>query len=167
MKYLNIRDENIVPVVNELNQLLSDYQIYYQKLRNFHWNITGENFFTLHEKFESMYIDSRSKIDEIAERILTLQYHPISSYKKYLEVSSIEEESPYKSDKDMVEILLKDHRILLLQMNKVIKKSSEAKDEGTIDIISGYISDLEKTSWMLNAWSKHTKESYKENFILS
>ncbi len=167
MNYLNIQTEKILPVAKELNQLLADYHIYYQKLRNFHWNITGKNFFELHEKFEEMYTDARTKIDEIAERIVTLQYHPISRYSKYLKISSISEETPFKTDKDMVYILLEDHKTLLTQMNNVIKKADQAKDEGTIDMISGYIGQLEKTSWMLNAWSKNTVEQFKSEIILS
>ncbi|MCH3882767.1 MULTISPECIES: Dps family protein [Tenacibaculum] len=167
MNYLNIQTEKILPVAKELNQLLADYHIYYQKLRNFHWNITGKNFFELHEKFEEMYTDARTKIDEIAERIVTLQYHPISRYSKYLKISSISEETPFKTDKDMVYILLEDHKTLLIQMNNVIKKADQAKDEGTIDMISGYIGQLEKTSWMLNAWSKNTVEQFKSEIILS
>ncbi|APG64731.1 DNA starvation/stationary phase protection protein [Tenacibaculum todarodis] len=167
MNYLNIQTEKILPVAKELNQLLADYHIYYQKLRNFHWNITGKNFFELHEKFEEMYIDARAKIDEIAERIVTLQYHPISRYSKYLKISSISEETPFKTDRDMVNTLLEDHKTLLIQMNNVIKKAEDAKDEGTIDIIGGYIGQLEKTSWMLNAWSKNTVEQFKNEIILS
>ena len=79
MNYLNIKEENILPVVVELNKLLADYHIYYQKLRNFHWNVSGENFFDLHEQFEELYNDAKIKIDEIAERVLTLRYHPISN----------------------------------------------------------------------------------------
>ena len=74
MNYLNMNEEKVLPVVIELNTLLAEYHVYYQKLRNFHWNILGRNFFDLHEKFEELYEDARTKIDEIAERILTLRY---------------------------------------------------------------------------------------------
>ncbi|TYP99322.1 starvation-inducible DNA-binding protein [Tenacibaculum adriaticum] len=167
MNYLNIQTEDILPVAKELNQLLADYHIYYQKLRNFHWNITGGNFFELHDKFEEMYVDARAKIDEIAERILTLQYHPISRYSRYLKIATISEESPFQTDKDMVHILLDDHKTLLRQMSSVIKKAEEANDEGTVDLIGGYIGELEKTSWMLNAWTKSTVEQLKEDIVLS
>lgn len=167
MNYLNIQTEKVLPVAKELNQLLADYHVYYQKLRNFHWNIVGKNFFELHEKFEEMYVDARAKIDEIAERILTLQYHPISRYSRYLKIASISEESPFKTDTDMVIVLLEDHKTLLKQMTKVLKKAGEAKDEGTLDLIGGYIADLEKTSWMLNAWTKSTVEQLKEDLVLS
>ncbi len=166
MNYLNMQNENILPVAKELNQLLADYHVYYQKLRNFHWNIVGKNFFELHEKFEEMYVDARSKIDEIAERILTLQYHPISRYSRYLKIATISEESPFQTDSDMVYILLDDHKTLLTQMSTVIKKAEEAGDEGTIDLIGGYIASLEKTSWMLSAWTKSTVEQLKEDLVM-
>ena len=166
MNYLNMQNENILPVAKELNQLLADYHVYYQKLRNFHWNIVGKNFFELHEKFEEMYVDARSKIDEIAERILTLQYHPISRYSRYLKIATISEESPFQTDSDMVYILLDDHKTLLTQMSAVIKKAEEAGDEGTIDLIGGYIASLEKTSWMLSAWTKSTVEQLKEDLVM-
>ena len=78
-----MNDEKLLPTVVELNTLLADYHIYYQNLRNFHWNILGDNFFELHEKFEELYTDARVKIDEIAERILTLRYHPMSNLKDF------------------------------------------------------------------------------------
>ena len=84
MNYLNLDKEKTQNTVNELNILLADYHLYYQKLRNFHWNIVGKNFFDLHEKFEVMYDDAKMKVDEIAERILTLRYQPVSNYSDYL-----------------------------------------------------------------------------------
>lgn len=167
MTYLNINEENTLLVAKELNQLLADYHVYYQKLRNFHWNIVGRNFFELHEKFEQMYTDARTKIDEIAERILTLQYHPVSRYSRYLKISSITEETPFQTDADMVKILLDDHKTLLKQMHSVVKKANEVEDEGTLDLIGKYIGELEKNSWMLNAWNTNTEAQLKEDIILS
>ncbi|GMN05263.1 Dps family protein [Croceitalea sp. MTPC5] len=161
MNYLNLEEEQVLPVVNELNTLLADYHLYYQKLRNFHWNITGENFFDLHEKFETLYTDARIKIDEIAERILTLRYHPMSNFSNYLEKSSINESGSDLNDQKMVEEILFAHGILLKQMSKVIKKAESINDEGTVDLIGAYIRELEKSSWMLNAWGKRKDEKLK------
>ena len=156
MNYLNQNNEKLIPVVSELNGLLAEYHIYYQKLRNFHWNVEGRNFFDLHEKFEEMYGEARVKIDEIAERILTLRHHPVSRYSDYLEMAKIEESDTLLEDVEMVEILLSDHGILISKMSHIIKVCENAEDEGTIDLIGAYIRELEKTSWMLNAWSKNT-----------
>ena len=165
MNYLNINEEKLLPVVIELNTLLADYHIYYQKLRNFHWNILGENFFDLHEKFEELYEDARVKIDEIAERILTLRYHPMSNYSEYLKASSIKESTLSLKDRDLVNEILEAHGKLLKQMASVIRKAGEINDEGTIDLIGAYIRELEKTSWMLDAWNKNTAERLKSAMV--
>ena len=109
MSYLNIKDEKLLPTITELNTLLADYSLYYQKLRSFHWNVLGQNFFDLHELFETMYNDAKIKIDEIAERILTLRHHPVSNFSDYLKMSSIKESSPLVSDAEMITILIDDY----------------------------------------------------------
>jgi len=161
MDYSNMKSEDMLPVVKELNILLAEYHMYYQKLRNFHWNILGKNFFDLHIKFEELYEDARVKIDDIAERILTLRYHPLSRYSEYLEVSEIKEEKSSLPDHEMVDILLQDHKLLLKRMKSVIDQSDKAGDEGTIDLIGAYIRELEKASWMLNVWTKKTDDQLK------
>jgi starvation-inducible DNA-binding protein len=165
MNYLNIDKDKMLPIVTELNVLLADYQVYYQKLRNFHWNVLGKNFFELHNQFEDMYNDTKIKIDEIAERIVTLKYHPISKLSDYIEASNLAESSPLLSDIEMVDTLKKDQKIILNQLAKVIENATKAKDEGTIDLIGAYIRELEKSSWMLNAWSKNTSEVLDKSFV--
>ncbi|WAC02391.1 DNA starvation/stationary phase protection protein [Lacinutrix neustonica] len=167
MSYLNIPDEKLIPVVVELNALLSNYNVYYQKLRSFHWNILGKNFFDLHVQFETMYNDAKLKIDEIAERILTLRHHPVSNFSDYLKISSIKEVSGLITDQEMILELLSDHKKILKQMSKIIEKANAAGDEGTIDLIGAYIRELEKTSWMLNAWSKNTNDQLKRDEVKS
>jgi len=165
MSYLNMQDEKLLPVVVELNSLLANYHIYYQKLRNFHWNILGKIFFDLHVKFEELYTDARLKIDEIAERILTLRYHPMSNLSDYLEIAKVKEVPHSKSDIEMVNEIIKDHKIILHQMATVIEKANQASDEGTIDLIGGYIRELEKSSWMLDAWSKNTSDHLNNSVV--
>ncbi|XCF05059.1 Dps family protein [Tamlana crocina] len=165
MNYLNMKDEELLKVVVELNILLADYHIYYQKLRSNHWNILGKNFFDLHLKFEELYNDAKVKIDEIAERILTLRYHPMSKLEDYLKVSSITEEVPLKSDTDMITETLKDHKKLLKQMSKVVDVANSVSDEGTVDLIGAYIRELEKHSWMLDAWNKDSTATLKEKVV--
>jgi len=162
MKYLNLDKETTNKTVEQLNILLADYHLYYQKLRNYHWNIVGQSFFYLHEKFEEMYDDAMLKIDEIAERILTLRYEPTSNFSDYLKLSNLKESNSDKSDKEMVKELLSDHGKILSQMSKVVDTADKAGDEGTIDLIGAYIRELEKTSWMLDAWSMKTKDTHKE-----
>jgi len=162
-----MQDEKLLPVVMELNTLLSDYHMYYQKLRSFHWNILGKNFFDLHEQFETMYNDAQVKIDEIAERILTLRHHPVSKFSDYIKIATVQEESAMISDQAMIDTLLNDHKIILAQMSSVIDSAENAGDEGTIDLVGAYIRELEKTSWMLNAWTKKSTEQLKEDTVAS
>jgi starvation-inducible DNA-binding protein len=157
MTYLNLDKEKTVNTVKELNNLLADYHLYYQKLRNFHWNVNGKNFFDLHEKFEELYDDAKEKIDEIAERILTLRQKPKSNLSDYLELSSVKESDDDLEDYKMVEMLIEDHGIIIKQMRKVVNVADEANDEGTIDLVGAYIRELEKSSWMLEVWSKKIK----------
>ena len=149
MGYLNLDKEKTVKTVKQLNILLADYHVYYQKLRNFHWNIVGPHFFVLHDKFE-----------EIAERILTLRHQPTSNFSEYLELSNLKESSASMTDKEMIDTLLQDHGTILAQMKRVIDPAEENEDEGTIDMIGGYIADLEKTSWMLDAWKMKTTDKH-------
>lgn len=161
MSYLGLDEKKTTKTVKELNVLLADYHLYYQKLRNFHWNVIGKNFFDLHEKFEELYDDAKIKVDEIAERILTLRFQPTSNLSDYLEASNIKESSSDLTDTKMIETLLKDHGTLLDQMRKVIEVADKGGDEGTIDLIGAYIRELEKTSWMLDAWKMKTSENHK------
>ncbi|MDT0645931.1 DNA starvation/stationary phase protection protein [Zunongwangia sp. F260] len=162
MSYLGLDNTKTEKTVKELNTLLADYHLYYQKLRNFHWNVIGKNFFDLHEKFEELYDEAKLKVDEIAERILTLRHQPTSNLSDYLKMSSIKESGSQLSDSEMIEKLLEDHRVLLNQMRKVIKVAEAGGDEGTIDLIGAYIRELEKTSWMLDAWKMKTSDNHKQ-----
>ena len=162
MNYLNLDKEKTQLTVKELNILLADYHLYYQKLRNFHWNIIGENFFDLHAKFEEMYNDTLIKIDEVAERILTLRHQPESNLTTYLKLSTIEESPSEINDMEMINMLLEDHGKLLIQMRKTVSIADDGGDEGTIDLLGGYIRELEKTSWMLDTWRMNKTENHKK-----
>jgi starvation-inducible DNA-binding protein len=121
----------------------------------------GHNFFDLHKKFEKMYDDADEKIDEIAERILTLRFQPTSNYSDYLKISSIKESISELEDTEMVDNLMIDHGLLLKQMSVVAEVAGDAEDEGTIDLIGAYIRELETTSWMLDAWRKKSSDTHK------
>ncbi|MFD0975764.1 Dps family protein [Salinimicrobium gaetbulicola] len=161
MSYLGLDEKKTSNTVKELNVLLADFHLYYQKLRNYHWNVIGKNFFDLHEKFEELYDDAKIKVDEIAERILTLRYQPTSNLSEYLELSNLKESKSDISDSQMIKNLLEDHGTLLKQMRKVVEVAGKGDDEGTIDLIGGYIRELEKTSWMLDAWKMKTSDQHK------
>jgi starvation-inducible DNA-binding protein len=151
MNYLGIDNEKLTQTVTQLNRLLSNYQVYYQNLRNYHWNIKGQHFFDLHEKFEELYNEAKTNIDEIAERILTLRMKPTSTLAEYLRLADIQEYSTNDS-KEMVKSTLEDHRKLIANMRQVLTMASDAGDEGTIDLVSGFLGSIEKKSWILDAW---------------
>lgn len=160
MSFLNLDKEKTNHTVNELNILLADFHLYYQKLRNFHWNIVGKSFFDLHLKFEEMYDDVKLKVDEIAERILTLRYQPTSNLSEYLKISNLKESKATLSDVEMIDTLIDDHTLLLKQMRVVVEAAGNAGDEGTIDLIGAYIRELEKTTWMLDAWRMKSTDNH-------
>lgn len=154
MNYLGLNHEKTFEVAGDLNVLLANYHIYYQKLRNYHWNVEGVNFLDLHAKFEELYNDAKIKIDEVAERVLTLRHKPMSLMEDYLKVAEVEEHRTPMNDMEMVEDILHDHQILIKKMRRIIETADSISDEGTIDMIGGFLSDLEKSSWMLDAWKQ-------------
>lgn len=141
-------------VIHHLNQLLCNYHIYYQKLRNFHWNVQGSDFFDLHDNFEQLYNTAKVNIDDIAERIRIFGTKPISTLQEYLTQSKIEEPNPNDSftGKEMVDFILADMETLLSYMINVIHAATDIGDVGTIDLVNGFIKNLEKRHWMLRAW---------------
>ncbi|WP_338377341.1 Dps family protein [uncultured Flavobacterium sp.] len=139
-------------LVNELNILLSNFQIYYQNLRGLHWNIRGKRFFDLHIKFEELYNDSQLKIDLIAERVLTLGASPLHTFSDYIENSKLKVGKNISKDTEAVQ-LVSDSLVELLKIERLIlEKSGEINDEGTSSMMSDFIVEQEKTIWMLRAW---------------
>ena len=152
MDYLHLDRKKVDVVARHLNELLAAYQLHYQKLRNFHWNLRSQDFFVLHDKFEQFYIDANEKIDDIAERILTLRVQPISQLSEYLKISQIKEVSGNLDQTEMVQEILNDFSVLIKLGRNITNAASEAEDEGTIDLLGGYIGHLEKNCWMLSSY---------------
>lgn len=144
--------ERVASLGNELNNLLSNFQLYYQNLRGFHWNIRGTNFFELHAKFEELYTDAQVKIDELAERILTLGQSPLHTFEDYLQSARIPVYKNITNDRQMVQALVDMLQVLLVKEREVLEMAGEASDEGTSDLISPIIAAQEKTVWMMRAW---------------
>ncbi len=141
-------------LASKLNALLANFQVYYMNARGFHWNITGEKFFELHLKFEEIYNDAQLKIDEIAERVLTLGYTPMHSYTEYIANSSIKEATNVTKGKEALERVLEGISVLLGLERELLLLSSDAGDEGTNSLMSDYIKLQEKSVWMFNAFLK-------------
>lgn len=135
-----------------LNNLLANYQIFYMNARGFHWNIKGEKFFELHLKFEELYNDLLLKIDEIAERILTLGYTPVHSYSQYIKTSKIQERNNVTDGTVAVEYVLSGLKTLIVKERELLNMSAKADDEGTNALMSDYIRAQEKLVWMYSAF---------------
>lgn len=147
---LEVNESQIL--VEKLNELLANYQVFYQNLRNFHWNVTGPNFFELHAKFEELYNEANAGIDEVAERILTLGARPLSSFGEYIETSQIKEAKEIKDPTLMVETVKGNLQTLLQIERETLEASSSSNDEGTSSLMSDYITSKEKIIWMLSAY---------------
>lgn len=139
-------------LTKKLNLLLSSYQVFYINARGFHWNIKGEKFFELHLKFEELYTDALIKIDEIAERILTLGETPLHTFSDYLKFSSVKEVSNISNGKEAIKNVLSTFENFLKTEREILEISAKAGDEGTNALISDYIRQQEKLVWMFNAY---------------
>lgn len=153
-KKLGFDAEETKEVVDNLNKLLANLHVHYQKLRNYHWNVVGHDFFELHGVFEQEYNAVKLEIDEVAERIRVFGKTPISTMKEYLEVAEIEETGTDLSSKEMVTEILSDFEILLSFMVDTIVAAQEIDDIATEDLITGYITRTEKMHWMLTAFNQ-------------
>lgn len=149
---LGLPVEQSEELVNELNGLLSNFQIYYQNLRGLHWNIRGKRFFDLHLKFEELYNDSQLKIDLIAERVLTLGGSPLHTFSDYIANSKLKVGKDISKDVEAIQLILESLSVLLQVERVILAKASEINDEGTNSMMSDFIAEQEKTNWMLKAW---------------
>jgi starvation-inducible DNA-binding protein len=138
----------------KLNTLLANYQVFYSNVRGFHWNIKGEKFFELHLKFEELYNNLQIKIDEIAERILTLGQSPLHTFSDYLAQSEIKETRDITNGREAVAEILKSFRSLLILQRGLLTEAGNAQDEGTNALMSDYIREQEKLVWMYGAYLK-------------
>ncbi|PHI37228.1 DNA starvation/stationary phase protection protein [Pseudoalteromonas sp. GCY] len=139
-------------LVTSLNTLLSSYQIQYMNARGFHWNIKGREFFELHLKFEEIYTLLLEKVDEIAERILTIEGNPLHAFSDYLENSEIKEAKGISNGTQALETLLDGYTTLISMQREILAQAGEAEDEGTAALMSDYIKEQEKLVWMLKAY---------------
>lgn len=139
-------------LVERLNSLLSNFQVFYQNLRGLHWNIKGKSFFELHVKFEEFYTDAQLKIDLIAERILTLEGTPLHTFGDYTKLATVPIGKNITNDVEAVKLIVTSLTVLIELERQILKESDVALDEGTNTMMSDFIAEQEKSIWMLNAW---------------
>ncbi|MEC0666971.1 DNA starvation/stationary phase protection protein [Priestia flexa] len=135
-----------------VNKQVANFSVMYIKLHNYHWYVKGEQFFTLHEKFEELYTETATVIDDLAERLLALGGSPVATMKEILEMSSIEEAHGNETAKDMVSELVKDFTMLTTELKQGMDVAGEVDDETTGDTLLAIHQSLEKHMWMLNSF---------------
>ena len=139
-------------LVEKLNDLLANYMVFYQNTRGLHWNIKGSKFFELHLKFEELYNNLLLKVDEVAERILTLGGVPVHTFDDYTQASSIKALKNVSQSAEAVKSLLDAFQILILKQRELLDLAADANDEGTNALMSDYIREQEKMVWMYSAY---------------
>ena len=150
------REQNKDAVVQLLSKILADEFVLYTKTRKAHWNVEGQDFYTMHLFFENQFTTLATNIDNIAERIRTLGHYPPASLKEYLELTQLSEQSRYDYDsRGFVTQLLIDHESIIILLRKNIDQfASVLKDLGTSDFITGLLLVHEKMAWMLRSHAK-------------
>ena len=153
---IGLDKEKASALATELNHLLANFQLYYQNLRGIHWNIKGKAFFDLHVKFEELYDDANTKVDEIAERVLTLGKTPLHTFEDYIEEAKVPVGKNVSQDEKAVRLIVDSLTELLKIERDILDKSDDADDEGTNSMMSDFITEQEKTVWMMKAWLNET-----------
>lgn len=152
LQVIGLDEKKSENLADRLNQLLANYQIFYMNVRGYHWNIKGQQFFELHAKFEETYDDLLLKIDEIAERILTLGQRPMHAYSTYIKASEIEEVKDVHEGRACVGNILDSYQTVIRLQRQIQNAANDAEDEGTSALMSDYIREQEKTAWMLTSY---------------
>ena len=137
-------------MIEKLNKLLADLNVFYRKLQNYHWNIKGHDFFIVHSKLEEYYDSINKQIDEIAEHILILGGQPLGTMKDYLGVSTIQEAKNEKLTSDVIlKVVMTDFTTLLNECVEIKELADEEEIYETSSMIDEYITDYSKKIWML------------------
>ena len=137
-------------IIKNLNELLSDLNVFYRKLQNYHRNIKGKNFFTIHSKLEEYYNEVNEQIDEIAEHILSLGYQPLGTMKDYLQISKISEAENEKiCEDDVFTNVMQDMQIILDRLLTIKKLSDQNNEYMTSSLCDEYMLEYSKKIWMI------------------
>ena len=151
---IGISEENLRKVATLLNHNLADEHVLYVKTRNYHWNVTGMHFRSLHEFFEEQYEELALIIDDIAERIRALGHFALGSMGEYVKLTRLLETDHREGDaQGMLQSLLNDHETIIRIMREDLEKEADAyRDAGTSDFITGLMEKHEKMAWMIRSY---------------
>ncbi|WP_282059373.1 Dps family protein [Bacillus pumilus] len=139
-------------LLHVVNKQVADWTVLYVKLHNYHWYVKGKDFFTLHEKFEELYTETATYIDDLAERMLALNGKPVATMKESLEISSIQEAEGNESAEQMVKNLYDDFSNIAEELKQGMELAGEVGDETTGDMLLAIHQSIEKHNWMLKAF---------------
>lgn len=137
---------------DDLTALQADYQVLYQKVRHYHWNVRGPQFFQLHAQFEQMYLATAVKVDEIAERLVALGAAPLRTYGEVLKHARLKEDASLPNAPEMVKSLHDDLLALNGKLRALVESAEKADDPATLNLAEGYADAQEKEAWMLRAF---------------
>ncbi|WP_153126709.1 Dps family protein [Peribacillus tepidiphilus] len=135
-----------------LNLQIANWNVLYTKLHRFHWYVKGPLFFTLHEKFEELYNEAATVVDQLAERLLAIGGEPIATMKEYLDVATIEETKGEKKASEMVATLVEDYKKIKEDLIQLANLAEENQDVITNDLAVGLIEKIDTHVWMLTAY---------------
>jgi len=138
-------------IANGLCKLLADSYTLYLKTHNFHWNVTGPLFQTLHELFEKQYMELAEAVDEIAERIRALGFPAPASYSEFSKLTSIKETQGVPQALEMVRLLVEAHEDVVKTARGIFPVVDKNHDEPTADLLTQRMQTHEKTAWMLRS----------------
>lgn len=138
-------------IAHGLAKLLADSYTLYLKTHNFHWNVTGPMFNTLHMMFEEQYTELATAVDQIAERIRSLGMPAPGSYAEFLQLTDIKEAEGVPSANEMIQQLVEGHECVIRSARNMIPHVADAHDEGSADLLTGRLEVHEKTAWMLRS----------------
>mgnify|MGYP001829001192 CR=1 FL=1 len=141
-------------VADSLNTLLADTTVFYQKLRHYHWNVQGQDFFELHLKFEEVYNKWVVYIDEIAERVIALDTVPLHTLGSMLKHARLAEDEELPEAREMVNRTIADLVSLRESIDGTIGEAEESGDRTTVNILDAIRDGLEADRWMLVTWLK-------------
>lgn len=148
---IGISEEQRKAIAQGLAVLLADTYTLYLKTHNYHWNVTGPMFQTLHTLFETQYTELAVAVDDIAERIRALGEFAPGSYKEYAKLTSIKEAYSIPSAEEMIKDLVKGQEAIAKTARSIVPTADEASDEVTLDLLTQRMTVHEKTAWMLRS----------------
>ena len=160
---INLSDEQRGGVVLILNALLSDEYVLYNKTRNYHWNVVGPQFHSLHKFFEEQYKELDDIVDEVAERVRSVGGESLGTLTEFLKRTRLKEQpGQYPNDQGMIADLLDVHEAIIRHLRVDIEICSDKyRDIGTNDFLTGLMERHEKMAWMLRAFLEVNQFNYR------